>query len=132
MEIREKMANKISALHSQRGAAAEQEKLKEQEEITERSDKSRCRGIAAALVKSSTKNQLQCLTQRIRSNSARSGACGELLLSKRASWRVIAAKKQRRNDRMARISCTEQKGPARQFLRSGACGEREQRRLRRA
>ena len=127
------MANKISALHSQqRGAAAEQEKLKEQEEITERSDKSRCRGIAAALVKSSTKNQLQCLTQRIRSNSARSGACGELLLSKRASWRVIAAKKaaaQRQNDS---YFLHGNRPRARQFSWSGACGEREQRRLRRA
>ena len=61
----------------------------------------------------------------IRSNSAHSGACGELLISKCASWHGIAAEKQR-SDRATRISCTET-GPEHGNFRgawSGACGER--------
>ena len=70
----------------------------------------------------------------IRSNSAHSGACGELLISKCASWHGIAAEKQR-SDRATRIYFLHGNRPrARQFSWSlerrlrragnkGTCGE---------
>ena len=92
-----------SSGEQQRGAAAGSRRRRRRREITKRSSKSGDRGRNRS---SSSRAAPEISCSASRSGSDQIARCGELL-SKRASWREIAAKQQRHSDRMTRVFCME-------------------------